>query len=400
MTTDIIIGRPRSPSRRREGLLLELARELEIDGRAPSPTIAQAIPAFLETLAVGKSPQTVTTYRTALRRFCEFLASAGLSPDATPTSELPADILERFTVAAARTFGIRNQTMPTYLNGIRAFYRWLYARDIGPRAASYEQLKLRLQEVTGRYVYHGRKIDRRLGEVVARVLAPLPVAPARGRRGGLTWRERDIEQLRDRALLLTLYCTGARVSEVVGLNRADLDDGRADQALVLGKGNQERVIFFDGRTLAAIRAYLAARVDPYVPLFLRHNRARGDPGPAGEGYRLEPQSAWLRVRKYADALGIKARPHDFRHALARRMLANGAGMGDIQGVLGHQSIAVTSKIYARHDTRQLREAYDRFAGTTDQGDRGRCEGPGIAPGPANTLTAQMMRVNPPSRLTP
>src|SRR5919198_519031 len=153
MITDIILQPARGRSGRLERLTRELARELAIDGRAPAPTVARAIPACLETLAVGKSRQTVITYRTALRCFCAFLASAGLPPEATPTSELPADILERFTVWASGRFDTRNQTMPTYLSGLRAFYRWLYARDLGPRAAGYEQIKLRLQEVTGRYVY-------------------------------------------------------------------------------------------------------------------------------------------------------------------------------------------------------------------------------------------------------
>ena len=80
---------------------------------------------------------------------------------------------------------------------------------------------------------------------------------------------------------------------------------------------------------------------------------------------LSAQSAWLRVRKHAEELGIEARPHDFRHALACRMLNNGARMSDIQAVLGHQSIAVTSEIYARYDVRSLREAYDRFVGAVE-----------------------------------
>jgi integrase len=64
-------------------------------------------------------------------------------------------------------------------------------------------------------------------------------------------------------------------------------------------------------------------------------------------------------------VGIEASPHHFRHALARRMLGNGASMSDIQAVLGHQSIAITWKIYAPYDTRHRREAYRRFAGAVE-----------------------------------
>jgi integrase len=84
----------------------------------------------------------------------------------------------------------------------------------------------------------------------------------------------------------------------------------------------ERVIFFDERALAAIRDYLPERGDNWWPLFLYHNRGGAGPGPDGERWRLETQSVWLIVGKYAKQLGIQATPHGFRHALACRMLNN------------------------------------------------------------------------------
>jgi integrase len=62
--------------------------------------------------------------------------------------------------------------------------------------------------------------------------------------------------LRDRALLLTLYCTGMRRAEVASLNRDQFEDAWADRAIIMGKGDKDRVVFFDEETLAAIRAYL------------------------------------------------------------------------------------------------------------------------------------------------
>ena len=151
-------------------------------------------------------------------------------------------------------------------------------------------------------------------------------------------------------MLLALWSSGMRKAEICSLDRSDVRDG---------------AVFFDGCTLGVIREYLAARADSYAPLFVRRNRAKREPSPSGEGYRLSAQSACLRVRKYAEAVGVEASPHHLRHALACRMLNNGARMCDIQAVLGHQSIAVTSKIYARYDVRSLREAYNRSAGAVE-----------------------------------
>src|SRR5439155_12921551 len=100
---------------------------------------------------------------------------------------------------------------------------------------------------------------------------------------------RRLEALRDKAILRTLFCTGMRRAELCGLDRSDLDDGWGDQALITGKGEKERVVFFDEPTLETIRRYLEARADRYRPVFLRHDRGRGRPGPGGGNYRLSPQ---------------------------------------------------------------------------------------------------------------
>src|SRR5260370_41816846 len=81
---------------------------------------------------------------------------------------------------------------------------------------------------------------------------------------------RRLEALRDRALMLTLFCTGMRREEVARLDRYDVQDGYADRALITGKGEKERVVFFDERTQAAIRDYLEARSDAPARGVLRH----------------------------------------------------------------------------------------------------------------------------------
>ncbi len=81
--------------------------------------------------------------------------------------------------------------------------------------------------------------------------------------------------LRDRALLHVLFFWGMRHAEVTNLNRDDVQDGRAYEALIVGKGDKEHNVFFDTEVQSAIRTYLEARGDKLRPLFLRDYNNRG-----------------------------------------------------------------------------------------------------------------------------
>jgi integrase len=152
-----------------------------------------------------------------------------------------------------------------------------------------------------------------------------------------------------------------RREEVSRLDRDDLEDGRRGEALITGKGDRERVVFLSDEALASVREYLAARGDAYAPLFLRHDRARGRPGPRGERYRLSPQSIWGIVGRYARLAGVRATPHAFRHTKASVMLNRGAKLSEVQDILGHASPETTKRIYAHYEVAHLREAFDRFS---------------------------------------
>ena len=321
-------------------------------------TVHAAIERFLQTLA-GKSPRTRATYASSLRRFEEHLEWARLPPERTPTDQLPPDVLERFYTWLVRAYGKeRRATLQTYVAGARAFFRYLVRHRQAPPDTSFEEIKAGLQEVMGRSSYKTPRIDQRLFQVLQYVDA-LPI-PADGEEA------RRLELLRDKAILRTLFCTGMRRAELCSLNRADLDDGWADQALITGKGERERVVFFDEPTLEVIRRYLEARRDGYRPLFLRHNRGRGKPGPGGANYRLSPQTVWLVVKKYAALAGVPATPHAFRHSKASVMLNRGAKLSEVQDILGHASPETTKRIYAHYEVSHLREAFDRFSATPEE----------------------------------
>jgi len=321
----------------------------------PAPSIETAVRAFVGTL-VGKSPRTERTYASGLKRFCEFLEEEGLSPASLQTDALPATLLERFHEWLVRSYGReRRATVATYLAGARAFVAFLDRRRLLPSDTSSEQMRGHLRDVVAKASYKTPRIDRGLPLVV--IAADRAEPPEPGPDAG---RQR-LEQLRDRALLHTLFATAMRREEASRLNREDVDDGWSAQALITGKGNKERVVFFTEEALAAIRTYLEARRDRWAPLFLRHDRRRGAARGSGDNLRLSPWGIWHAVRRYATIAGVDASPHDFRHAKASTLLNRGAKLSEVQDILGHASPETTKKIYAHYETAHLRDAFDRYS---------------------------------------
>jgi site-specific recombinase XerD len=177
-------------------------------------------------------------------------------------------------------------------------------------------------------------------------------------------RERLIA-MRDRAFLITLGATGLRVHEACNLRRGDLDwnEGRA---LLIGKGDREAVVRFSSRSLAALKAYLAARARldggsgrplSSLPLFARHDRAAGQ--------RVLPISTTTgraivhdRVHEaLGDETGDAITPHSFRHYFVTTVLrGSGGNLKLAQELARHRNIAVTQR-YAHLSDDELDRGY-------------------------------------------
>jgi integrase/recombinase XerC len=156
-------------------------------------------------------------------------------------------------------------------------------------------------------------------------------------------------RLRDRAVLETLYSTGIRASELVGIDLADID--RRDRLIrIRGKGRKERIVPVGQRALEAIDGWCAARKTPKEPAVFTN--------PSGK--RLTPRSVQRIVETYRKALGItqKASPHTLRHSFATHMLESGADLRAIQELLGHASLSTTQR-YTHVNLDSLMEAYDK-----------------------------------------
>jgi site-specific recombinase XerD len=322
---------------------------------------SELVAEFLASLH-GKSPRTVVTYQSGLERYREFLSSRGGNIEQWQAESLGPRSIEDFYAWLVRQHGReRRPTIATYCAALRAFVRFLARRGLLATGVTYEQMRENLRQVMGSGTYKTPRIDRRLPILVTHVLEQ-PLPPAAERAGA-----RRLEVLRDRALVLTLFCTGMRREEVSRLNRVDVEDGWADRALITGKGEKERIVFFDEITQEAIRSYVQARGDALAPLFLRHDNNRGPVARhGGEAWRLSPQSVWGIVKRYARAVGVPASTHHFRHAKASVLLNRGASLSEVQDILGHASPDTTKRIYAHYKVEHLRDAFDRYSASAQE----------------------------------
>ena len=157
--------------------------------------------------------------------------------------------------------------------------------------------------------------------------------------------------LRDRALLETLYATGCRASEVVGLKRHDL---YLDSAFCkcFGKGSKQRVVPLGKPAIASLRAYLADAATAGGEEHVFTSRS---------GQPLSRIVLWMLVKKYClrAELPITVSPHTLRHSFATHLLAGGADLRTVQELLGHASIQ-TTQLYTHIDRTRLKAIHKKF----------------------------------------
>ena len=170
--------------------------------------------------------------------------------------------------------------------------------------------------------------------------------------------------LRDRALLEFLYGTGARVSEVVGLNLGDVAEAleSSDLALVrvLGKGDKERLVPLGRMARDALADWVSGQGRPLVvPARWRRRSDAEAVFLNARGGRLTRVGVFGVVKKYAARVGLEAKvsPHVLRHSCATHMLSRGADVRVVQELLGHASIATTQR-YTKVSPEHLRRAYE------------------------------------------
>lgn len=162
----------------------------------------------------------------------------------------------------------------------------------------------------------------------------------------------NCKNLRDLALVDILASTGMRVGELVLLNRSDINFEERE-CVVLGKGNKERIVYFDARTKIHLREYLESRTDTNPALFVSLKAPFG---------RLTIGGIEVRLREFGKRLGIqKVHPHKFRRTLATVAIDKGMPIEQVQKLLGHQRIDTTLQ-YAMVKQNNVKMAHRKYIG--------------------------------------
>jgi integrase/recombinase XerC len=156
-----------------------------------------------------------------------------------------------------------------------------------------------------------------------------------------------------RALVETLAATGMRISEALALNidSADLSKG---EAVIIGKGNKQRTVFFTARAITWINRYLALRNDTDQSLFAGAN-----------GRRLQVSNVQTMFRRTSTQIihriGKRVTAHILRHTAATNLLQRGCPIGHIKEILGHQNLETTCRFYLGQLTKaEVRRAFNTY----------------------------------------
>jgi len=315
-------------------------------------TIEDAIQNFLRDRAVGQSAQTIETYAQGMRRFTEYLASIHHSPTRA-ASTLAVDHALGCARWLSEERGIAKATLRTYLSALARFYGYLLRERVVNLSASDIE---RMREAYRQYRKGGgRRLPKLPPDEAIRAL----IAAARAVKPSPQRPRLELARLRNIALLEALRASGMRVGELVTLKRDDLDH-RQRAARVTGKGDKQRLVYFDDAAWEAIQTYLRARNDGargralyQMPVFARHDRRAGT-----NVLPMTTESVRLVFRHLARTAGIEIvmTPHSLRHAFATKVLEATGDLAVVQDLLGHAS-PETTRIYARVSSRRMRDAH-------------------------------------------
>ena len=270
------------------------------------------------------STQTVLTYEHSLRDFEAYFKALD---DSTDWNTVDADII-RDWMEAMLDKGAKATSVNTALSAVRSLFRFALSR--------------RLVEKDPAHLVEGPKKSKPLPQFV---------------------REKEMNELLDekewgsaykdvraRTLLILLYETGIRVSELTGLNDEDIDFG-GGQLKVTGKRNKQRIVPFGEELAEAVKTYMLVRDEQVAKqsgaLFL-----------TDKGERMTRGQVYQIVRRHlSEVTTLKKRsPHVLRHSFATAMLNNGAGLESVKKLLGHESLE-TTEIYTHTTFEQLKRVY-------------------------------------------
>ena len=278
------------------------------------------------------SPRTIEAYARDARQFLAFLVERfGAAPGIAELTECAPGDLRAF-LARRRGEGVEARSLQRALSALRSLARHI-ARERGESSPALSAV---------RTPKAARRLPRPLSAPDAKAVTSPSLRDGEAREPWIL--------ARDAAVLALCYGAGLRISEALGIRRADAPVGGVDAITVLGKGGKTRSAPVIAPVRKAIEDYLALcpyALKPDGPLFVG---AKGGP--------LSPRVVQLAMARMRGALGLPdtATPHALRHSFATHLLARGGDLRTIQELLGHASLS-TTQVYTGVDSARLLAAY-------------------------------------------
>lgn len=305
--------------------------------------IKEAIMRFLEYCELDKnlSLKTVRMYSYYMNFFMNWLLQQSKTVT-FPVDKIDENIIRQFRLYISHEYKnefkgeLKRQTQNYFLVALRSFFRYL--------------IKQKQNVLSPEVIELGKQRDRTIKflktEELVRLFAAVDLSNLMG--------------LRDMAIFEVLFSTGLRVSELVSLNRDQMNFETGEFG-VIGKGGKARVVFLSKKAKEAIQNYFTMRDDPFKPLFIRYSGPKSEPGLDDEMSRLSVRSVERMIEKYRKKANILFRigPHVLRHSYATDLLFHGADLRSVQEMLGHKNIS-TTQIYTHVTNTRLREVHEKF----------------------------------------
>lgn len=269
--------------------------------------------AFLDALKVqGRSPKTLERYRYVIARMLEDIQTSVRSVTVYHL---------RSWIAKEQERGIADSTLEGQRQVFSAFFGWLWREGLIDKNPVANLGAIKVQ----------KKVRKAYADVEIENLKEACI------------------NLRDKAILAFLLATGCRISEVIGLNREQINF--ADKEVtVLGKGNKERTVFFDDVTAMHLKNYLNTRTDDNSALFIGKRKER-----------LLSGGVRAMLKRLAKAAGVEnVHPHKFRRTLATMLIAHGMPIQEVAAILGHEKLDTTMK-YVVMDKTSVANSYRKYA---------------------------------------
>lgn len=290
---------------------------------------------YIEYLEVerGRSTYTSENYALYLNRFIEFT-------DDITVDKITLEIIRKYRLWLNRYKNEQNLSLGKltqfyHLVALRGFLNYLSKRDI----SSLSPNKIELPKISRKQVTF---LDF---DEIQRILEAIKSDNEPG--------------LRDRAIIELLFSSGLRVSELINLNRDNININRREFT-VRGKGQKDRPVFISETAAIHTNNYLKKRQDNLPPLFISYSR-NIKPSNSSDYRRLTARSVQRMINKYARLAGITKHvsPHTMRHSFATDLLMNGADIRSVQAMLGHSNIS-TTQVYTHVTDQHLRDVHDKF----------------------------------------